>query len=112
MVNDTLPPRTDEQRPPSTTSVQRNPGVVFQPMDAGAILVHMDTDRIYELNATATRLWELLDTSSSIQAIQQQMLSEFDVDETVLRLEIDTTLESLARSELIIISERDSRVSP
>ncbi len=111
MMNDTLSHRPDEEWPAATATVQRNPGVVFQPMDAGAILVHMETDRIYELNATATRLWELLDTTCSIPAIRQQMLSEFDVDETVLQREIASTLQSLVRSELVIISAQGDRAT-
>lgn len=96
---------SNEQPRPMPSRVQRSPGVVSQRMGERTVLVHTETDRIYELNATATRLWELLETRSDVRAIQRQMLEEFEVDESVLAVEIARTLEHFAKEHLVVFSD-------
>ena len=87
------------------TRVQRSPGVVSQRMEERTVLVHTDTDRIYELNTTATRFWELLESESDVGVIQQLMLEEFEVDAEVLAQELARTLETFTKEHLVVPSE-------
>jgi hypothetical protein len=91
-----------EDRPPTTASLRRNPAVVSQRMATGTVLVHMASNRIYELSTTAGRLWELLDGKSDLRVIQQQLLSEFEVEDAVLGREIGQTLDLLRREDLVV----------
>jgi hypothetical protein len=67
------------------------------------VLVHLKTDRILELNRTASRLWELISAGLDRSQIQATMIQEFDVSEPVLTREIDATLGSLQSENFISI---------
>jgi hypothetical protein len=65
------------------------------------VLVQLKTNRIYSLNKTGARLWELLSSGCSREAIERQLLDEFDVDEAQLRQEVDTQLAELTQEGLL-----------
>jgi hypothetical protein len=52
------------------------------------VLVHLRTNRIYTLNRTGARFWELLDDGCDLEFAQEQLLREFDVSEDQLREEV------------------------
>lgn len=80
-----------------------NPDVLAQRLDDVIVLVHLQTDRILELNRTAARLWELLGSGCNRSQIQQQMLQEFDVTEKQLTEEIDNCLSWLLAEDLVSV---------
>jgi hypothetical protein len=65
----------------------------------------MRTDRIYELNRTGTRFWELLCAGYTQAEIQQLMLQEFGVAEDDLAVEIKAMLASLQDEGLVTAYE-------
>ena len=76
------------------------PSVIFQRLGDEGALIRLPTERIYELNQTATRLWEMLMAGSDRAQIEQQLLQEFDLDERQLAPEIETFLAMLASEGL------------
>jgi hypothetical protein len=66
------------------------------------VLVHLGTNRIYALNATAARLWELLEQGCTYATITEIMLREFDVDEADLWAELEALMTTLQRRELLL----------
>jgi coenzyme PQQ synthesis protein D (PqqD) len=69
--------------------LEPNPDVVWRTVDGEVVLVHLTTNRIYALNPTGARLWELLSEGRSGGDIEATLLAEFDVDAAELRLEIE-----------------------
>ena len=65
------------------------------------MLVHLGTNRIYTLNATGARWWELLEQGLEHDSIVQEMLTEFDVDEERLEQEIAAITAELLREGLV-----------
>ncbi len=65
------------------------------------MLLHLESNRFFELNRTAARLWELLASGCNRAQLEQQMLQEFEVDPTQLAREIDGLLATLSAQELI-----------
>jgi hypothetical protein len=82
-------------------SLVPNPDVVWKSVGEEAVLVHLRTNRIYNLNRTGARLWVLLSQGWTRQAIKGQLLQEFDVEESSLEVEIESLLASLAAEGLI-----------
>jgi len=62
------------------TARRLKPDVVFRRLDEGGVLVDLATNQIFELNHTATRVWELLGESQAPTSIADQLAAEFDVD--------------------------------
>jgi hypothetical protein len=78
-----------------------HPHVLAKRLGEETILVHLETNRIYELSSTASRFWELLSAGWSREQMCSQLLQEFAVDETQLGGEIDALLSSCLNAQLI-----------
>ena len=72
-----------------------HPDAVAQRVGDEIVLVHLKTDRIYSLNATGARIWELLQHHDDIQTIKRCLLSEFNVEETRLEDELHQLIAAL-----------------
>lgn len=83
-------------------SPKPHPDVVWRRVGDEAVLVNLKTNRIYSLNHTGARLWELIDAGHDREAAEAALLSEFDVEEGELRNEVAAVLEELAREGLIL----------
>jgi hypothetical protein len=77
------------------------PDVVYDRIGEEAVLIHMGTNRIYELNRTGMRFWELLCAGHDRIEIRRLMVREFDVAEADLAVEIEVMLASLKNEGLI-----------
>lgn len=77
------------------------PDVVSRRLDEQTVLVNLRTNRIFELNRTGARFWELLGDESSESQIVEQLLSEFDVPQAQLEREVAGLIESLLEEGLI-----------
>lgn len=82
-------------------AIRPNPDVVAQRMGDEMVLVHLRTNRIYELNCTGAVFWELLAAGHDAQAIRTQMLRRFTVSATELDDEIARLVAGLLVTELI-----------
>ena len=77
-----------------------SPHTVAQRLGDEIVLVHMKTDRIFVLNRTGARLWELLCAGYDRADIQRLMLQEFDVSEAQLEREVEALLALLREEHL------------
>jgi hypothetical protein len=69
------------------------------------VLVDLKTDRIYSLNRTAARAWELLSAACDRAEVERRMLEEFDVAPEELVEAIDELITSLVEGGLLVQSE-------
>jgi hypothetical protein len=65
------------------------------------VLVQLRTNRIYTLNRTGARLWELLGEGHDLERARARMLREFDVDQDQLRDEADALIDELVARGLL-----------
>lgn len=75
--------------------------VVYRELKGEVVLVHLGSDRIYALNETGARFWELLASGHGRDAIHAQMLEEFAVEPSELDREIDALLAELESAGLV-----------
>jgi hypothetical protein len=66
------------------------------------VLIHMQTNKIFELNRTGARVWELLGEGEDEAGIVRRMQEQFDVDDAVLEREVQDILERLSREKLVV----------
>jgi hypothetical protein len=76
-------------------------GVVARDMNGSAVLVHLDTNRIYELNATGARIWSLLEQGFDRARITSQLREEFADSSGEIEKEVEDLLANLASEGLI-----------
>ncbi|SRR5258707_8192462 len=90
---------------PTHSTVKTNPNVIFRRLGEEIVLFHLESDKFYELNGTAARFWELLQTGKSENEIRNELLSEFAVEPAQLASEMKALLQSLSREDLITLHE-------
>jgi len=67
----------------------------------GGVVVNLRTNRIFELNATGMRVWELIGSRRTADEIAHQLESEFDAEPGRVRTEVEALLGDLAREGLV-----------
>jgi len=80
--------------------------VVSSRLGDGGVLVHLRTNRIFELNETGIRIWELIGQGLTVAEMVAALQSEFEVDESVARAEIGDLLQMLGREGLVHVDGR------
>jgi Coenzyme PQQ synthesis protein D (PqqD) len=83
--------------------LRTNPDVVARRMHEEVVLVHLRTNRIYTLNSTAARFWELLESGMERDALKRALEEEFEVDGVDLDQEIEDVLAQLSVQGLVVL---------
>lgn len=86
-----------------------DPDVVARRLDDALVLIHLRTDGIYEMNATAARVWELLSEGCDAAQMQARLLEEFEVAPETLDREIAEALHAMRQAELVIEEDVNPR---
>jgi hypothetical protein len=77
------------------------PDVVARHMADGAVLVHLGTNRIFELNSTGSRIWALIVEGATASGIADILAREFDIDADAAAREVRALTERLAQEGLL-----------
>lgn len=88
------------------TKLKINRAVLKASFDDEHLLVHPDTDRFFRLNVTAGRLYDLLESGSSLENARKTLLAEFDVVPQELDAEIKRIVEWM-RAEQLLLEDKD-----
>jgi len=75
--------------------------VLARRLPGGAVLVHLGTNRIFELNETGAKVWELLSEGLDTGQILQRLIEEFAVEPPRAAADLRTVLEQLEREGLL-----------
>ena len=73
-----------------------SPEFVSGRLDEEVVLMNLRTNKVFSLNRTGARAWELLQTGHDWPGIRSVLLGEFDVEPEALDLELETLADSLA----------------
>jgi coenzyme PQQ synthesis protein D (PqqD) len=85
--------------------LERNPGVLYQPVTEGAILMDPRQEVYYGLNVVGAQVWELLPNSfADLTPIVEEMAGRYpDVEQSVLRADITELVRDLQSNGLLQI---------
>jgi hypothetical protein len=90
-------------KPSDGTSLPRPAkDVVAKRVGDDVLLVHLQTNKIYELNRTAGRMWTLLEEGLSREEIEARLADEFAVDRETVRAEMDGAIDHLLGEKLLL----------
>jgi hypothetical protein len=79
---------------------KKDPDMVSREIAGEVILVPIrrnvgDLESVYTLNETAARAWTLFDGSHTVNQIQDQIISEYEVDEDEAQLDLIELIQQL-----------------
>ncbi|MBA2506066.1 MAG: PqqD family protein [Thermoleophilaceae bacterium] len=75
--------------------------VTSRRLDDELVLLNLDSESYFGLDAVGTRIWELISSSPTLAEAYRQLLSEYDVTEAPLREDMEKLLAQLVDSGLI-----------
>jgi hypothetical protein len=78
-----------------------SPDVVSRRLGDEVVLVHLQTNRIFALNPTGARFWELLLGGMSRGEIEATLGSEYEVPAEQVAAEIDILVSELRRERIV-----------
>jgi hypothetical protein len=76
--------------------------VVSRRVGDNVVLISLSTNRIYELNVTGARCWELMNAGSAPDTMVAQLVREFDVTPDAATAEFDNLMAMLRKEGLVI----------
>jgi hypothetical protein len=87
--------------PPMPTRFRSGPDTLATRVGDEIVLVHTGTDRIFALNRTGARVWDLLCGEHDRAAIESRLAAEYDVAPAELSAEVGALLDALIDGRLI-----------
>lgn len=75
---------------------------VLRRVGDGAVLVHLDTGRVFELNDTAARIWELVAAGRIAADIVAVLQDEYAGDSAVVAREVDELIDRWLQEGLLV----------
>ena len=79
--------------------------VLCKDVGGEAVLLDLDSETYFGLNAVGARFWGLLTTSESIGAALDALAREFDADPQVLRRDVEELVDALVARGLLRIAD-------
>ena len=81
--------------------------VLIRHLDGESVLLNLETEKYFGLDATGTRMWEVATQSPSIEAAYTTLLHEFEVEPEVLRANLAELIVGLIENGLLKLSSAD-----
>ena len=89
--------------------IRQSAHVVSSRLGDTGVLVHLQTNRIFEVNATGLRIWELAGEGRTLAEIEETLRSEFEVAPERMRTEVLALVAELSREGLLRDDDDNSR---
>jgi len=81
--------------------------VLIRFLDQESVLLNLNTERYFGLDAVGTRMWQLVTSSPCVEDAYEQLLDEFEVNAQILRSNLSELLEHLEENGLITAQPAD-----
>ena len=80
-----------------------SPDILFQDISGETIVLNLAKEQYFGLDDVSTRMWELLNECEDIDGVVAQLLTEFDVDQEVLRTDLAGLIDKLVEAGLVTV---------
>lgn len=81
--------------------------VLIRFLDQESVLLNLDTERYFGLDAVGTRMWQVVTGAANLETALTQLLEEYDAPPEKLRTDLSILLEHLIENGLIALSPAD-----
>lgn len=81
--------------------------VLIRHLDGESVLLNLETEKYFGLDATGTRMWEAVTNSQSIESAYGVLAREFEVEPEVLRKHLAELLGQLVEHGLLHVQPSD-----
>jgi hypothetical protein len=81
--------------------------VLIRFLDQESVLLNLETERYFGLDAVGTRMWQVATAAATVEAALAQLLEEYDAPEERLRADLAKLLDHLVENGLIAMQPAD-----
>ena len=81
--------------------------VLIRFLDQESVLLNLDTERYFGLDAVGTRMWQVVTGAANLETALTQLLEEYDAPPEKLRTDLSILLEHLIENGLIALFPAD-----
>ena len=92
------------------TILVQSTDIFASPIDDEVVMANLKTDKYYGLNPVSTRIWQLLEEPTSLEAICQTLLGEFSVDEATCQNEVLAFAQNLINAEMVTVAQTQPEI--
>jgi hypothetical protein len=78
--------------------------VLVRHLDGESVMLNLETEQYFGLDATGTRMWQLVTAAPTVDAAYAQLLDEFEVEPELLRTNLTELLSRLLENDLLSIA--------
>jgi hypothetical protein len=82
-----------------------SPGVISQEVAGETVMLDLESECYFGLDAVGTRIWQLIRDSGDLQTIYNTLLEEYEVEEARLRADLEALLTQACERGLITLQE-------
>jgi len=80
--------------------------LTYREVDGEMVLLDMETESFFGLDAVACDIWKLLQEGKTLQETCDELLEIYDVDPERLRKDLETFVENLIKNELATLDTK------
>jgi hypothetical protein len=90
---------TPDDRTPAQVTVSES--AAWQMVDGQVVMLDLESEHYYRLDAVGSRMWELLCECGEVETVHSRLRDEYDVDPSVLRRDLDGFVAQLATTGVL-----------
>lgn len=92
-----------QSRITAATVIGRNREPVTAEVDGTVVMMSLVQGKYFGLDEIGSRIWELLETPTSVGAIRDKLLAEYDIDAETCERDVTELLEVMMAEALICV---------
>lgn len=81
--------------------------VLVRFLDQESVLLNLETERYFGLDAVGTRMWQVVTAAETVNAALAQLVEEYDAPPETLRTDLTKLLQHLIENGLIALQPAD-----
>jgi len=85
--------------------IQIAPDVLFQEVSGETVLLDLESERYFGLDAVGTRIWTLLGEGARIGAVVDTLLQEYEVERATLESDVEELIVRLSEAGLVRLGD-------
>lgn len=82
-------------------TIEISPDVLFQEVGGETVLLDLESEHYFGLDAVGTRIWGLIGEGASVDGMVDTLLQEYEVERATLEADVAELLSRLAEAGLI-----------
>ena len=87
-------------------TITLSPDVISQEVSGETVLLDLESENYFGLDAVGTRIWQLIKENDDLQAIYNTLLEEYEVEEKRLQTDLEAILGEVTQLGLVTLEAR------